>query len=34
VKAWSGLHVLEYISRNTGSPEAQVLCGDTAVPIN
>ena len=34
VKAWSGLHVLECISRNTVSPEAQVLCGDTAVPIN
>lgn len=34
VKGWSGLHVLEYLSRETGLPDGVLLCGEVEIPIS
>lgn len=34
VKAWSGLHVLEYLAKETGLPDGVLLCGKVEIPIS
>ena len=34
VKAWSGLHVFEYLQKETGLPNGVLLCGSQSIPIS
>jgi len=34
IRAWSGNNIKAYISRETGKPDARLMCGDQEIPIS